>query len=195
MQFEKDDLKKLIVELSAYEDIQIIDIPDIDLYMDQVTTFINNKMGHLKRDEKDKALTKTMINNYTKDGILMAPKKKKYSREHMMMLILIYNLKQTLSIKDIDRLLTPLTEKLSSPEAANETLNVIYNTFLDLKQDDFNLFDTAFEKKIELIEERIKDLDENEYRLELLLIALMLVSRANAHKRLVEKIIDQYFEK
>ena len=63
------------------------DIPNIDLYMDQVTTFMDEQLASTKRYKEDKILTKTMINNYTKNNLLPPPVKKKYSREHMLLLI------------------------------------------------------------------------------------------------------------
>ena len=77
------------------------DIPNIDLYMDQVTTFVDEQLASLKRFDDDKMLTKTMINNYTKSNLLPPPNKKKYSKNHMLMLIFIYYLKNFLSISDI----------------------------------------------------------------------------------------------
>ncbi len=65
------------------------DIPAIELYMDQVTTFMDQQLGKNKRSEEDKVLTKTMINNYRKDEILPPPVKKKYSKNHIILLIYI----------------------------------------------------------------------------------------------------------
>ena len=65
------------------------EIPNIALYMDQVTTFIDDNLSSTKRYEDDKLLTKTMINNYTKAGLLPPPEKKKYSQDHILMLVVI----------------------------------------------------------------------------------------------------------
>ena len=86
-------------------------IPSIDLYMDQITTFMDTHMKNSKRYEDDKILTKTMINNYAKNELLPPPEKKKYSSEHMYMLAMIYYLKSLLSISDIQVLMKPLSEK------------------------------------------------------------------------------------
>lgn len=106
---------ELFEQLSAYLDsldhICAKDIPNIELYMDQVTTFMNEHLGHCKRYEADKILTKTMINNYSKNDLLPPPVKKKYSKEHMFVLIFIYYFKNFLSISDIGTILTPLTEQ------------------------------------------------------------------------------------
>lgn len=84
------------------------DIPGLDLYADQVTTFMEQQLSLSKRREEDKILTKTMINNYAKNDLLPPPEKKKYSKEHILMLILIYYYKNIMSINDIKTLLDPL---------------------------------------------------------------------------------------
>lgn len=86
------------------------DLPGIDLYMDQVTTYMDNHLKSFKRYEEDKVLTKTMINNYAKNNLLPPPIKKKYSKEHMLLLTFIYHFKGLLSISDIQKLLQPITQ-------------------------------------------------------------------------------------
>ena len=106
-----DMLNGILKNLSEIDEIPLEDIPDIDLYMDQVTTLMETKLAATKRYEEDKILTKTMINNYAKNHLLPPPVRKKYSREHVLVLIWIYYFKNIMSIKDIERLLSPVTEK------------------------------------------------------------------------------------
>ena len=80
----------IIDALRKIDYIKPADIPNIDLYMDQVTTFMDKHLESSKRYTEDKLLTKTMINNYTKNNLLPPPEKKKYSRDHMILLIFIY---------------------------------------------------------------------------------------------------------
>ena len=106
MTIDKNDMLNSILEmLSQIDYIHPGDIPNIDLYMDQVTTFMDKQLASTKRYEDDKILTKTMINNYAKNHLLPPPVKKKYSREHVLLLIFIYYFKNILSIKDIEILL------------------------------------------------------------------------------------------
>ncbi|WP_033168056.1 DUF1836 domain-containing protein [Clostridium sp. KNHs205] len=112
MDFRDDKyLKTLIQGMKKLDYIDPDDIPNIDLYMDQVTTFMDEHLKSSKRYNEDKLLTKTMINNYTKNDLLPAPNKKKYTKEHMLMLIFIYYFKNILSINDIQQMFGPLTEK------------------------------------------------------------------------------------
>ena len=110
-------LNLILKEFTELDYVHPEDIPNIDLYVDQVTTFIESQLSSMKRSEDEKILTKTMINNYTKNHVLPSPDKKKYSRDHVLMLILIYYLKSFLSIKDIQILLEPVTEKYFGTES------------------------------------------------------------------------------
>lgn len=101
---KKDMLNSILDSISRIDYIKPEDIPNIDLYMDQVTTFMEEGLERTKRYSNDKILTKTMINNYAKNNLLPPPVKKKYTREHMLMLIFIYYFKNLLSIKDIETL-------------------------------------------------------------------------------------------
>ena len=101
----KEFLSELLKQLKSIDYIKPEDIPNIDLYMDQVTTFMEDNLASTKRHHDDKILTKTMINNYAKNKLLPPPEKKRYSREHLLMLIFIYYFKNILSISDIQTLL------------------------------------------------------------------------------------------
>ena len=93
-----DMLNSILNELSHLQYVHPGDIPNIDLYMDQVTTFMEEQLAHSKRYQEDKILTKTMINNYAKNNLLPSPVKKRYSKEHLLVLIFIYYFKNILSI-------------------------------------------------------------------------------------------------
>ncbi|MFC0906309.1 DUF1836 domain-containing protein [Clostridium sp. MT-14] len=196
----RETLEKLIEELGNFKQLKLENIPDIDLYMDQVTTFIEDKLGYLKRDKKDRTITKTMINNYTKAGILMPPEKKKYSRQHMILIILIYYLKQILSIGDIQSLFSPIVDSIMSGQYDEENLNNIYKTFLKIEDSQVKTFVEDFESKIEkqnILDGGCDNSGENsgEKLDELIVIVIMLVVKANIEKRMAEKIIDNFFKK
>ena len=120
-----DLLNSILKSLSNIDYIRPEEIPNIDLYMDQVTTFMDSQLASTKRYEDDKILTKTMINNYTKNNLLPPPVKKKYSKEHVLLLIFIYYFKNILSISDIEVVLKPLAEKYFSGDSDMD-LTAIY---------------------------------------------------------------------
>lgn len=104
---------------SALPFVKSEDIPDIDLYMDQVLTFLERKLAPISGEANDRPVTKTMINNYVKANVLPAPEKKKYTKEHMIYLLLLYCLKSLYSIDDSGKLLAmvrELTEETKTPE-------------------------------------------------------------------------------
>ena len=118
MSTRSGEAERILEEIfENFPNIRAADIPGIDLYMDQVTTFLQDNLRPISRDpEGDKFLTKTMINNYVKNKVLHPPVKKKYSRDHMMLMIMIYYMKSFLSISDIKSITAPVIE-YSSPEA------------------------------------------------------------------------------
>ena len=80
----KDLLNSILKSLSRIENIRPETLPDINLYMDQVTSFMDAQLHATKRHEDDKIMTKTMINNYAKNNLLPPPEKKKYTKEHLL---------------------------------------------------------------------------------------------------------------
>ncbi len=107
----EDLIQSIMESLDQLPYLRLEDIPGIDLYMDQVTTFMDDRLATSKRLKDDKILTKTMINNYAKNKLLPPPVKKKYSRDHLLVLLFIYYFKGILPLQDIQSLLGPLTEQ------------------------------------------------------------------------------------
>ena len=90
MKKNDESIRKILKDMQKMKYISPDEIPNIDLYMDQMTTFMDEHLKYTRRSEDDKMLTKTMINNYTKNNLLPPPNKKKYSKEHILLLIFIY---------------------------------------------------------------------------------------------------------
>ncbi len=118
MTLDKDDLiNSIMASLDRIDFIEAKEIPDIDLYMDQVTKFMEDRLKATTRNPgEDKVMTKTMINNYAKNSLLPPPVKKKYSKEHMFLIIFIYYFKNVLSINDIDKIISPLKSQFFANE-------------------------------------------------------------------------------
>ena len=109
------------------------EIPDIDLYMDQLLVYIDKVLAPLSVNEQEKALTTSMVNNYVKQGILPATVKKRYSRDHVVILIEICLAKQLYSIGEIGKLIavqnTNFDMRTSSNYICTELENVLKTTF------------------------------------------------------------------
>lgn len=195
MKYNEKSLEQLVNELSLTEDIRISEIPDIELYMEQLTTFMESRLESQKENTQDKVLTKTMINNYTKAGIVMPPVNKKYNKRHIILLILIYYLKNILSIKDIKSLFGPVLNNIATPEDDLISIEDIYTTFLEVKNIELASFSKGLIEKTNMIKEKTEALDkEGKETAELFLIVIMLVAQADAQKKLAEKIIGRYFQ-
>lgn len=174
------------------------DLPNIELYMDQVTTFLEEQLKNTKRFEEDKIFTKTMINNYTKNHLLPPSVKKKYSREHIFLLIMIYRLKNVLSITDIQSLLEPLTTEYFSAQGKDEiTLKNIYDQLLTrVKQKDSQIEQTilhSWEKTRDSFSEHDLPAPQAE-ALDDFLFLYELCYDIYVRKQLIEKIIDHHRE-
>ena len=125
----KDMLNSILSSISRIDYVRPDDIPNIDLYMDQVTTFMEKELASSKRHEDDKILTKTMINNYAKNNLLPPPMKKKYSKEHLLIMIFIYYFKNVLSLRDIEQLLSPISERCFAPGSRPELARLYEEIF------------------------------------------------------------------
>ncbi len=192
---DKDLLNSILSCLGRINHIKPESIPDIDLYMDQVTTFMDTHLSQSKRYEDDKVLTKTMINNYTKDGLLPPPHKKKYSKEHMLLLIFIYYFKNILCINDLHHILDPLVERYFSNE---DDLNLtdIYNEVFSLEKEEAQNLAKDVTKKFNRSRETFMDAPEDEREdLQYFSLICMLSFDTYLKKMLIEKLIDLDKEK
>ena len=98
------------------------DIPNIDLYLDQVLLYVNQVCAPISPD-KDKGLTASMVNNYVKHGYLTKPDKKKYQRKQIARLIAITTLKSVFSIQEIAQTLNSLQTQASSDQLYDAFVN------------------------------------------------------------------------
>ena len=192
MTLETEDLLQSILDsLDRIDYIRPDDIPDIELYMDQVTTFMDNRLKNAARNpEVDKILTKTMINNYAKNDLLPPPVHKKYSREHMLLLIFIYYFKGILSISDIQTVLKPITDRFF---AGNEGLKLetIYNEVFSLEREEVEVMKQDVVRKYHKAQETFSDAaTEDQEFLQTFSFICMLSFDVYVKKMLIEKLID-----
>lgn len=185
-------LLSILDKLKKLDYINPDDIPNIDLYMDQVTTFMDEHLKSSKRYNEDKLLTKTMINNYTKNDLLPSPNKKKYSKEHILLLIFIYYFKNILSISDIQSILNPLTEKYYGGEA-NIGLEAIYKEVFAYEKDQMDMLVKDVMRKFNKSRESFEGVDSKEDKefLNTFSFICMLIFDVYVKKQMIEKFIDE----
>lgn len=155
-------IRNILDRVSRIGYVKPEDIPNIDLYMDQVTTFMEAQLAHSKRYEDDKILTKTMINNYAKNNLLPPPVKKKYSKEHMLMLIFIYYFKSLLSFRDIEELFKPITAKHFTGHGSSLSLEDIYREVFTLEESEMSSIKTDIASKFQKAMDTFQDVSEED---------------------------------
>ena len=195
MTIDKDDLlNSILASISRIDYIKSEDIPNIDLYMDQVTSFMEKALKSTKRYPDDKILTKTMINNYAKNDLLLPPVKKKYSKEHLLVLTFIYYFKSLMSIGDIEKLLTPITEKYFHSEG---DLNIthIYDEVCAFDKGRTNILQDDIKSAFEASKESFADAaEEDKDLLQFFSFICILSLDVYVKKLLIEKLIDTVAE-
>ena len=185
-------LESIMASFNRLGHMKIEDIPNIDLYMDQVTTLMEEHLRQSTRyPDQDKILTKTMINNYAKNDLLPPPVKKKYSKEHVLVLIFIYYYKGLLSISDIQTLLDPITEKYFG-KGQDFNLETIYNEVFSMEA-----------TKVEALKQEVRDMyaqaqqtfqnapDEDVEFLRNFSFICILSYDVYVKKLLIEKLVDE----
>ncbi len=185
-------LQSLIESIRKLDYINPDEIPNIDLYMDQVTTFMDEHLKSSKRFSEDKLLTKTMINNYTKNELLPPPNKKKYSKEHILLLIFIYYFKNILTISDIQHIFNPLTEKYYG-KGADIGLEAIYKEVFSYEKDQMDNLLKDVVRKFNKSRETFPDVASEEERefLNTFSFICMLSFDVYVKKQMIEKLIDE----
>ncbi len=184
-------LHKILDHISGMGYIKPEDIPNINLYMDQVTTFMEEHLAYSKRYKDDKILTKTMINNYAKNNLLPSPEKKRYTREHMLMLIFIYYFKNILSINDIQSLLGPLTDRYFRSEN-DMNLTDIYNEVFSMEKGELDALKKELTVRYDIAQGTFENAPkEDQDFLKLFSFICLLSFDVYVKKMLIEKMIDE----
>ena len=194
MTIDNDDLlNSIIASLGRIDTMSLDEMPGINLYMDQLTSFMDERLKKTTRyPDTDKILTKTMINNYAKNDLLPPPEKKKYSKDHLIILLFIYYYKSIMTINDIRTVLEPLTERFKdSPDEL--TLEQIYETCYQLQKAELDPLIEDIKKKYTTSQSTFDDVnisDKEKKRMQMFSFITLLSYDVYVKKLLIEKIID-----
>lgn len=176
MQDASERLEQVLNEVLSDQDIALEQIPDLDLYMDQVITMLDQGLAGNKRSAGEKLITKTMINNYSKEGLVKQGNGKKYSKEHILKVLFIYQLKQSLSIQDIKRL-------FSACLSEGTEISRLYQEYLKIKQDQRE----ELPKIVQATAPKGYGMGEKEDQF---MMIMSMVILSNAFRRAAEAMID-----
>jgi hypothetical protein len=183
-----ENIKQIVEDLHLDNHLLIEEMPDLELYMDQVIQIFENKLDKTKRNEEDKVLTKTMINNYAKGKLFYPIENKKYSKNHLILISMIYQLKGALSINDIKITLQKLNEKIVEEGLGIEE---IYRSYLNLSERNVEQFHQDIQECAREVTEEVTQLeDEDSDYLEQLLLIASMINMSNFYRRLAEKLVD-----
>lgn len=182
-----ENIADLIDSLHLERVLTLEEIPNVDLYVDQVVQLFENSYSMTTRNEEEKVLTKTMINNYAKGKLFVPIKNKKYSKAHIILISLIYQLKGGLSINDIKSTLAGVNEKVVSDKTFD--LDAFYESVLRLIDVDVEKVKEDIKSRAIEVEAEAEHLADPELEKVLLLITLVTIS--NAYRRVAEKIVDE----
>lgn len=174
----KELLENIIEKESQKSSLVSKDIPDLDLYMDQIMTLFETHLANNKKNEEDKLLTKTMINNYSKAKVITPVKGKKYTKEQIIQMLIIYQLKNNLSIQEIKELLSPIYE-------SDTDLSLLYDHFIDIKQ----VMNQQLQKLIQQILEDFNLQIENQE--DFFLLVASLSSLSHSLTNIAESLINE----
>lgn len=111
--------KKENEKLVAYHCPRFEELPKIDVYMDQLIGILEEYLAPFEIPGEEKTITATMVNNYVKQKVIEPPKNKKYSKSHIVYLVVIGILKDVLSISDIGNLIKMQIKQYSLSRAYN----------------------------------------------------------------------------
>ncbi|CDQ39118.1 MULTISPECIES: DUF1836 domain-containing protein [Virgibacillus] len=182
------DIYEYVDKMELNKQLKLDEIPDLDLYMDQVIQLFENKFGILKRDEEEKVLTKTMINNYAKGKLFFPIENKKYSKNHLMLIAMIYQMKGALSINDVRMTLDALNKMITEE---NFDLTKLYESYVDIANDRMQQLKVEMKQLTTEVEDHTSAYDSKraDYLKQLLLVA-SFVNMSNYYRRAAEKIVD-----
>lgn len=178
-----DEILREAQKLVNFKMLNANDIPKIDLYMEQIISFLESEMGDSLRRKNESVFTSTMINNYAKVGVLPRPENKKYNRRHILTLIYIFMLKQNLSIPDI-KAFTSLIE-------SDEQLDKMYDIFHSLVSDFAEPYIGAISGSLKIIDEKLEKEDiENQENIKALTFISLMSFSAMICTMLCGKLLD-----
>ncbi|MBM7561249.1 DUF1836 domain-containing protein [Fusibacter tunisiensis] len=163
---QKNQIKKIL----EFVDPNYEMIPNIPLYMDQLLDYLKSSLDPLARSESDSIFTKTMVNNYVKASVIAPPEKKKYSKDAIADLLLVYHLKQVFSIQDTKKII----------DLARSENQIYYTLFTEIQAQ------THEKIKSEILTEGSKQAQIEQL--------FKLSVEASSKKILAERLLDQLIE-
>ncbi len=166
--------------------LKVENIPRVDLYMEQLLQFFEQEMDEvlLFEDREEKIFTKTMINNYAKEGALPRPVNKRYGDTHMIMLTYIGLLKRILSISEIKQFFNLVEDK--------KQLMPLYKTYTEMVDEYRVEYARLTEERLGRIERKLTDKGIEEDKLKAMTFISLMGLEAAVNQCICGKLIEMY---
>ena len=182
---DKQQFEALIADAVNDSELKSSEIPDIDLYVDQIISLHLEKLGKGSARFSDRQLTKTMINNYAKDRVITPVKGKKYTKEQIIQILTVYTLKNTLSIGEIKRV---LDGAYAIDEFDGAALTELYDRYCSIKESNRALSSRVV---AEMIAQNGLDIENDEK--DLIAAIAGIVSLSAFLKNIAQAMIDERY--
>lgn len=169
-----DKLNEIADSIKNFKAESWSQFPNIDLYMDQVITYLERLLNIFEKPTNNSIITASMVNNYVKEGYLKRPVNKKYDRDHLATLYILSMLKPVLPIPLIADALKGFNNE---------------KDFKDIFEEFGNLQNQAFQEVAERMDKLLQQSEDENFEDLLRLFALQLTSEANAYRITAEKIL------
>ena len=178
----KELIKQYAMEVVNESDVLAQQIPSIPLYMDQVLMMMDQMLGDNKRNDDDKIMTKTMINNYSKEKIIKPIKGKTYSKEQLVQLLMVYRMKNCLTMQEMKQVMQTmyLDEQLDE-----EGFLRCYDRLMSFKEKTKELLPNAM---VSMLEDDLVGNKEDD-----LVTLLCLCTVSEQLQKIAYKLVDERF--
>ncbi len=192
MRYEEflNDLSKNYIEKGF---THVEDMPDVALYMDQLVGIMNAQLEVYHEDDGD-LVTKSMISNYVKNKILPKPENKKYSKEHMILLNMLFQLKNVFQMDELKLLFKPFVENYTTVLEEPYDIEKLYSFLVDGREKEAVSIVENIEKEIRNVKKIMDEADtSDDDASEILGVILVLAIQSNAYRLMARKLLAEYF--
>ncbi len=185
----KEALLKLADRIIDRDDqVRIMTLSD-ELTISQVVKFF---------ERQGRNFTKTMIQNYVRVGVLPPPVDKRYyTKDHLVLLTLIDNLKSIYSLDEIKLVLEPV---IRNPEVFEDDIIKtvdMYNNYLTMRKETLERWKESLPHLFDRVDSLLREDGVRDSEKDLataFMIALTIMADTIAMKDLTDEIISEYIK-
>jgi hypothetical protein len=188
-------IKTKMDEFVAKSFVKPDEFPDMMLYIDQIAAFLNGRLKVYAREGEKPIITKSMIANYLKRDMLPRPQKKKYTRDHMILIAMIFYLKSVFQMSEIGNIMKPFVENYDSAFDDKFDFYRLYEIITPILKKERAEEADRIQKDIELIKDAIREEELDDDSTEMFLLLLSVTARADAAKYAAKSLFSEYYAK